>query len=309
MLPLPQGLTGPPVAFFDTVVVWLRHPVDKVELRRLRKWSGRGGLHVVNAPLRSDYAYRQRLEFRQPDRRALQWIVRRDDVIINRLDFALDLAFVDRLARSEARAFLDRHLVRLWHGRRQGIRFFDSRGEVEAADRAERLSGDDGGTRYDGPRRAANVVVLYPEGHSRITGEIGPRLHIEWRARGLPTVRDSLGIETGADLLAFDHVAFWSKRLLLVDIDEEALGRRVRNHMRGLRSRDPETRVYDLGGGRQVIVNGDQRLGKAILAGFGTRQEARDTIPGDYLRDGKPVRLDGLLKRIPVTEWLPLSLL
>jgi hypothetical protein len=81
-----------------------------------------------------------------------------------------------------------------------------------------------GDTRYDADRAAQNGIVFYKEDHSRITGE-EYCLHLEWRLNRLRAVR-AAGIETGQDLLKFDHRAFWQKRLRLYEVDEGPDGER-----------------------------------------------------------------------------------
>jgi hypothetical protein len=64
-----------------------------------------------------------------------------------------------------------------------------------------------------------------------VTGELWC-LHLEWRLRSLKAVR-AAGIESGEDLIGFNHREFWQKRLLLFDVDRQRLGRLIRNSYTG----------------------------------------------------------------------------
>jgi hypothetical protein len=150
-------------------------------------------------------------------------------------------------------------------------------------------------TRYDASRQSRNGLVIYTEHHSRVTGELYC-LHVEWRANGVRPVQ-AAGIKSASDLLEFDHHAFWKKRLLLVDVDPERLGRLFRNRAGGLKSRLPVFKTD--WAGRQT--NMDQYRGSHILKwGVGSLQEFLDT----YRRE---VRIDRILETISNSAWLPAS--
>jgi hypothetical protein len=53
---------------------------------------------------------------------------------------------------------------------------------------------------------------------------------------GLNAVRRA-GIESGRDLLQFDHRQFWQERLLLFAVDKKRLGRMISNHLEGRKRR------------------------------------------------------------------------
>jgi hypothetical protein len=160
----------------------------------------------------------------------LQWLAQRHDALTNRAEIALDWVFKFRGHRDEVWEFLHRHLVRRWHGKKQEIRFYRPKAQTPVV-------ADDGtvGTRYDAGRWAPNVIASYREDHSRITGEVNC-LHLEWRLTGVKAMRGA-GIESGQDLLGFDHRQFWQKRLLLRNADQERLGRLIRNRVNGRKSR------------------------------------------------------------------------
>jgi hypothetical protein len=227
-LPSPIGAQG----YFDKIPFWLRKPLDEKTLLWLTQQCGKGELFVADgsAPFRRGFC--QRVELRQPSEKALRWLAKHNDALVNRAEIALDLVFKYQADTQEVWDYLHRHLVRRWHGRNQEIRV-----------RRSAQRGDDPGslkTRYDAGRRAPNLLVLYAEDHSRKTGELNC-LHIEWRVKSLRAMR-AAGINSGQDLPNFDHRAFWQKRLLLYTLDSRRLGRLYRNRVTGKRRRTPEIR-------------------------------------------------------------------
>ncbi len=150
---------------------------------------------------------------------------------------------------------------------------------------------EDGETRYDGPRWAPNLLVLYKDDCSRITGE--PYcLHVEWKANGVRAVRGT-GIHSPADLANFDHRTFWQERLRLVDVDPERLGRLIRNRHDGGKSRtgDIQTRKWD-----RLRWNADEYYGRAAVA-CGSMQELLDKYGAKY-------RIHRIVTSIPNGDWL-----
>jgi hypothetical protein len=141
-------------------------------------------------------------------------------------------------------------------------------------------------------RRAPNSIVFYQPGFSRITGELNV-LHLEWRLNRLRSVRNA-GIESGRDLLAFDHRQFWEKKLLLYDIEPERLGRLLRNRSTGRRSRRSAIGNYGHGG----QFNLDGRTGHVLINSVGSVQELID-------RYGSWLRLHRVLSRMVTESLLP----
>jgi hypothetical protein len=259
-------------AYFDMIQVWVREPLDHGRLAWLRGQCGRrdrrlrGGLHVQTRPARFDRNYRQLLQLRQPKAPAFRWLAGREDALINRAEITLDLTFESNAERDDAQEFVHQHLVRRWHGRRQEIR----------------INSSDNDTRYDAGRGAPNRMVIYDEDHCRITGELHC-LHIEWRVKGAKAVR-SAGIESPRDLIGFNHHRFWQRRLLLYEADLMRLGRLIRNHRSGARSRSSNRR--------------DQITGEILVRRYDTVQELIDHLK-------ETCRVHSALVRIPNDQLLP----
>lgn len=241
-------------AYFDKIQFWVLNPLHSKTIASLGKQCGRGDIHVVNRPARFSAQYRQRIELRQSSDEALAWLAGHDDVLINRVEIAIDFVFKSWAARDDFWRFLHRHSARRWHGKNQEIRIVGSDSDA----------GDDAvGTRYDAGRSAPNGIVFYPTKHSRVTGEVDC-LHLEWRSKGLASVR-RVGINSGRDLIEFNHRQFWQKHLLLYDVDIERLGRLNRNRVKGKRSR-----------ANQTAARINRRTGEVIRRSYFTVQELID---------------------------------
>jgi hypothetical protein len=274
-IPLYRGTTnwvnGQPVFNGDLTVLpsghdgWTR-PLRWRGAKTLAILKGESGhLHVGRQPARFDASFRQRLELKQPSARALRWIANREDALINGTEVAVDFVFANWAERDDALEFLHRHLVRRWHGQH----------------RIRVLSGA-AATRYDARRTARNVLVLYRQTFSRITGELCV-LHLEWRANGSRAVR-ATGISSGKDIVEYDHRTFWTKRLLLYDIDPARLGKYLRNRSRITKSR--------------VATACDRRIGHVVCASVDTMQDLID----EY---GAVFRIQRAMQRIPADALLP----
>lgn len=68
-------------------------------------------------------------------------------------------------------------------------------------------------TTYIGKKRSKNRVVMYCDGVRKVRPE-SPRVHLEWRIHG-KTALERANIYGPADLVPFDHRAFWAKQLRL----------------------------------------------------------------------------------------------
>jgi hypothetical protein len=275
-VPLPIAI----IAYFDRWQIWVKKPVVGAELR----WLKRHGLvHVANRRARFNGGYSQRLQFKQPDEAILRWLAAREDALVNAIEIAIDYVFATAAERDDAHEFFDRHLVRRWHNASQIIWHYRSK-RPGAKGVEESLLG----TRYDGQRSARNRIAFYRNECSRVTGELDV-LHFEWRAKGVQAVR-AAGIHSPVDLLNFDHRAFWQRRLLLHDIDEEVLGRLFRNHREQTRRRTEQ----------QQGSKSDRRTGHILCSAFSTVQETIDNLR-------QRVRIHRALIPVPIEPWLPPS--
>lgn len=191
------------IAYVDRVSILLRRPIRQDDLRQLNKHNAnpRGKrVSLLNRP------GPQIVDLPQPTMAALEFLAaRRRDHVVSYIELALDLIVDDQQDLDALAHFLDRHLVQTWH-----------RGKIVVQ----------GATRYWRPRASARNLVVYPDRHSKITGEVHC-LHVEMRLLGAEAVRRA-GIGAIADITNFDHRAFWRRHLRLVDIDREKLSLAVR---------------------------------------------------------------------------------
>jgi hypothetical protein len=257
------------VAYFDCIRLWLRSPVSARVIKKLRRLCG-SLPDPHNKSFRFDRNYRQRLTFFQPTDAAVRWIAARRGSLVNHIQPAFDLIYSRRADAKAASAYFDRHRVRRWHRRSQGINYYRDRKTDEIL------------TRYDAPRKARNNVTDYLEDECRITGE-GNCLHVEWRVEGVEAVR-AAGIRSPRQLLTFDHRSFWQKRLRLYTVEPGRLGRLLNNRQAKTRRRD--------------ITFEDERVGARALCQYG------DTIQ-DMLDVLGPLRISHVITPLPVEPFLP----
>jgi len=262
--------------YFDNIQFWRREPLDR-EIRRWLHSECRRFYRDADKPARFDCRLRERIQLKGLSPDGLLWLASEQDAFINRTEIAIDIHFNDARARDDTFEFLIRHLVRRHHRRNQEIRYY--REEDGKPWREHRICRAE--TRYDGPRWAPHLTIIYKQESCRITGEVAPLLHVEWRANGIKAVR-SLGIHSAADLSNFNHTSFWVHRLLLLDISPERLGRLIRNQRDGTKSR--------------ASTPADRRVGNLLLKRYETIQQLLDQY-------GSPIRR--ISERIPNDLWLP----
>jgi len=139
-----------------------------------------------------------------------------------------------------------------------------------------RRGGQEGAKRHPLRRRICAQQRQVLQGSAfALTGELWC-LHLEWRLRALRAVR-AVGIESGRDLVGFNHRDFWRKRLLLFDVDRQRLGRLIRNSNTGRRGRTPE---IVQSGRYRVDISG--RTGEVYVRAHDTIQELVDQLKSSY---------------------------
>jgi hypothetical protein len=211
-------------AYFDAVTVRFRQPP------RVPDWlkaalqpafdpiSGRvkQRAHLTNEPLRYKPLYPFRLQLRQPIREEeLRWI-EEHDVLITKLECALDWTFNSYHDLANAKDIVDEHWIKKWH-----------RGHLR----------EKGSSRYWARKSAANIPVRYDDRACRITGEENC-LHIEWRLCGAKAVKRVFA--SVQELIEVDWYEFWEPRLLLYAVDVNELGRLYSNQNGSRRRKDSD---------------------------------------------------------------------
>jgi hypothetical protein len=129
-----------------------------------------------------------------------------------------------------------------------------------------------GVTRYTGPRKAPNVLAIYRDRPSKVTGEIYC-VHFDWRIKGVPALRRA-GIISVTDLLTLDHRQFWRERLLLRDFNLRDLGRMYHVHVAGKGRRRRQWVVFS--GRKEFPYQVDLRAGATIVRALNSTQAVLD---------------------------------
>ncbi len=240
--------------YVDVVTVWMREPLSERRLNWLREQCGghvdrRLNGEIIQRTDRSyqitfpDSSFRQRLQLHQPKQAVLYWLAQLNDVRLSYVELSQDWVMANEDDRKAAYEFACRHLIKRHHG-------------------AQRISFM-GRTRYSGPRRAPNNIVVYDDKPSKLTGEIDV-LHFDWRIRGTAALRRA-GIASVNDLTGLNHIAFWRQRQLFFEIDLTRLGRMSNNRAFGINRRRPWIEKYRPG----LAVDMDQRAGTIIAHAYG----------------------------------------
>jgi hypothetical protein len=266
-------------AFVDKAQVWLKQPLSGAKLDWLKKLCGPGGLHKKNERARFDYTFTQRLQLNQPTLEALQFLGAIDNVLLNYVELSLDWTFDREAERNCAYDFLGRFHVKKHH-RDHGIRWF----------------GGGGVTRYTGPRKSPNVLAVYRDRPSKVTGEAFC-VHLDWRIKGAVAMRRA-GITSVTELLELNHRQFWHERLLMRELDLRKLGRNYHVHVAGKGSRRGAW-VISYGRGR-FFYQADLRAGATILRALNTTQAVLDCYT-------KRFNVNRCLRNISVDHLLPPS--
>jgi hypothetical protein len=113
--------------FFDRVHGWLRFPATRAQQAFLKSHCG-SAKFFDHTPCRSNRQLRQRIDLKQPDQYALEWLAAREGAFINIIEIALDLCFANLADRDAVWFYSARHLIRRWHGRTQCIHFYGGDG-------------------------------------------------------------------------------------------------------------------------------------------------------------------------------------
>jgi hypothetical protein len=198
-------------SYIDVLRIWLRNPLSSAQLSWLRQRSAGKKLRVHNGRAPFGRGYVQRITIFQPSQEALQSLATCSDHLLTYVECSLDWVFNSRIETDDAFEYVCKRVIKRHH-RDQGIRFVGTGDEK---------------TRYSGPRRAPNLLVIYGDRPSKKGGH--HCVHFDWRMNGSGTLRRT-GIHSLHDLLALDHRDFWRARLIICDLDLRRLGRMYWNH-------------------------------------------------------------------------------
>jgi hypothetical protein len=261
--------------FVDVAQVWLKQPLSHARRTWVESQCGPGGMHVKDGLAWFDRSLTQRLQLKQPTREVLQSLGTLDGTVLNYAELSVDWIFDQEEDRDEAYEFLCGYHFKKCH-RNQGIRFVGN-----------------GLTRYTGPRKAPNVLVIYRDRPSKVTGDLFS-VHCDWRMKGTAALHRA-GIASVTDLITLDYREFWRERLLLRAIDPRDLGRMYRIYVEGKGRRRGPWIIFS--GQREFAYQVDLRAGATIIRALGSTQAVLD-----YYRK---LDLNRCLREIDVRHLLP----
>jgi nicotinic acid phosphoribosyltransferase len=145
-------------AYVDGVRVWFKQPLTSDEIGWLREQrrdvTGDGRYPKLRRhpwPAKFDRSYVERCNFYQPTEEVLRWLANREDALLNYVEISLDLIFENETEKETAARLVWRTIIKKHHGE-QGIRFDD-------------------GTRYTAARGAPNLIAIYDDKPSKLTGD------------------------------------------------------------------------------------------------------------------------------------------
>lgn len=185
------------------------------------------------------------------------------DVLVCRVDIALDLITESRVDADAVKDYFDKHQVQRWRGHQKLGRSKE--------------------TTYSGVASCRNNVVHYSDRPSKVDGR--SCCHLEWRISSAVAVRAAeLG---GLDaLLDLDHRRFWARRLQLLSMPEtfdemERLGKAIHGQSK---RRKPWLSHWSARG-KVFTINRFVRLANANLriSNTGTRSERIGTTAQEAL--------------------------
>ena len=194
---------------FREETAWIAAQCRKVEIKRNGEL-----IWISGRPTRLRHrnrALQQRVQLYQPSDEVLEWLAHRNyDVRLTYFELSLDLIFKNEEDCDDAYRFTCKHHVKLYH--REAAGSF--------------VVGQGGRSRYTGPRRAPNVMVIYCDKPSKVTGEYNC-VHFDWRIKSFDALCRA-GIKSIGHWLNMDKREFWSKRILLRQFNLNRLGRALR---------------------------------------------------------------------------------
>ena len=211
-------------AYPDVVHVWLKQPISNKERRWLNKQCGKlrtaRQMRRVKEPAWFNPSYKQTFRLFQPSQEALEWLAKRDDVLLTFVELALDYTTSDEWLKLALADAFNKHFVQRWHRSRE-TKIFDNHSNAST-----------------GPRRPGLRFQWYTDFPSKVTGE--DCFHLEAKCQGGAALR-RIGINHPRDLIQFDHGEFWRAQLTgsFFDCDHERLGRNNSNKREGTRRRTP----------------------------------------------------------------------
>ncbi|MGB7543937.1 MAG: hypothetical protein WBM28_18210, partial [Burkholderiales bacterium] len=239
----PDAAIKDALVYFDTIHVWVSRNLKQWERDTLDTLCGSFSYRPIWRP--TDrwmwlLGYRVKLVLQQPSRDAFEFLRQRlrerPAPMINRVDCAFDFLTSNHAKAERLQLYIDARWYKPYHREKHGVEIFAQ------------------ATTYLGFKNWKSRYVTYADKPSRHMG--GPCCHLECRFQSARVVA-ALGIDSIKDLLAFDHKAFWEKRLRLYEYDLEELGKRWNG-----RHLNSAPAIQKFG---NFTYNADKRVGETLV--------------------------------------------
>jgi hypothetical protein len=255
-------------SYFDAVHAWAARPISSNIIAALDKNCLKGCEPFDDQPCRfGRREYHQRLELKQPQRRALRLLARLD-VVVNYVEVARDWIYADTdgLAPYLLDLLFKQCFLQPWHDPSAGVEFYPCGLSTRR-------------TPMPGERKNGHWFQGYGDKGCRLPEhKDAPCYHFEGRHAGVRFVRRFLRIRHPRALLTFDFDAHFSKSLRLYQLDFERLARYHLNRESSGRRQRKADRASKWPGITQAEC--DMRLGALLYrrhCGRGTLQEFVDS--------------------------------
>lgn len=205
------------VTYVDTLAVLLKRRPRRQDVQALATMARRRLRLTTPRPM----DYRCRVLLHQPTDSEMQLV--RDMAalcsgLVSELHPALDLVTDTKKDAQRLGEWLNRRVVKLWHGKQKTGWCVDTRYSSQRCWRTKQL-------------------VTYADLPSKVTGQ--PCLHVEYRIRGAKLAR-STGIKNCRDVVRMNWLDWWRQQLLLEEVDLRKLGRQATSRTRQKKTTEEE---------------------------------------------------------------------
>ena len=209
------------IDYIDVARIWLpkRLPLKQLHQLEVNSGSRQSAYHLHSEePAWWNRRLKQVVHLCQPEPPALQLLAEIDDGLVTYVEVTREFVFTNEDVLWEAKQLFSGYFVQPWHRTRQSTLFENGNYQTDRGNKP-------------------GVKFMFYDGPSKKTGE-WPCLRIEAKIRGSAALR-RMGINYPEDLVNFNYDAFWTKHLILLEVDRERLGRRFINQANRTKQRTP----------------------------------------------------------------------
>lgn len=241
-------------AFFDRINLRTRSRPRAQFMRELKKNASSAFVRVGKPIRNSDQKWL--IIVVCPNAKALRLLASEPEFTVNLVECALDVVAEDVRKIDAVFDLIATSFVQARRGRKPIRRWFDG---IET-------KGPETTAICFGSKLPGVAAIAYKDRVSKRAPHDGRCAHLEFRYQGLAAVR-RLGIERVKDLVCFDHVAHWKKRLCLYRVDFARFGRA---HLNRCENRKRKSSRIDRRG--TFVYDVDRRMGAALFRALSTHE-------------------------------------